>query len=312
MKIVQYDLTTYSERIVSLDEMTANTCPNKIFWVWVHPKDKKNIHELVVNLQLANDLFVSEQKRVPRIVDSGSSLFVRLPICQIHGVGKEVSYESVVACLSSKFFILISEDNRLRNQLEKNFRISLMHAKTTCFMLFLFFEAIINNISETLFDFEAEVERYEENRLDDQYNQIVDVKKNLTKIKGNIFGIREVLRRILDRKIAVVSTECKKYIENIESHTSVIIYEIDSIVEMIKTILSQIDNDLVVRLNETMRILTAFSLVILPLTLITGIYGMNFQWMPELHWKYGYFAALGLLVVCAIATIFVFKRKKWF
>ncbi|WP_036600778.1 CorA family divalent cation transporter [Olivibacter sitiensis] len=65
------------------------------------------------------------------------------------------------------------------------------------------------------------------------------------------------------------------------------------------------------RTNETMRILTIFSVFFMPLTFIVGIYGMNFDIMPELHWKYGYPASLLLMVVITIIVYQWFKRKKW-
>jgi magnesium transporter len=88
--------------------------------------------------------------------------------------------------------------------------------------------------------------------------------------------------------------------------------ETDSLRDMLNSMLDQIDNALMQKMNETMKILTTFAAIFLPLTLITGIYGMNFQWMPELAWKYGYFYALTLLVVCGLSLLFIFKKMKWF
>ena len=65
------------------------------------------------------------------------------------------------------------------------------------------------------------------------------------------------------------------------------------------------------RLNRIMQVLTVFTVVFLPLTLIAGIYGMNFEHMPELHWRYGYPAAVGLMVVIVALTLIAFKRRRW-
>ena len=71
------------------------------------------------------------------------------------------------------------------------------------------------------------------------------------------------------------------------------------------------NSSLSANLNETIRTLTVIATIVLPLTLITGIYGMNFEFMPELTYEYGYFYALGLIAGVGILMIFYFKRKKW-
>ncbi|MEY8627736.1 CorA family divalent cation transporter, partial [Staphylococcus equorum] len=66
------------------------------------------------------------------------------------------------------------------------------------------------------------------------------------------------------------------------------------------------------KMNSIMRILTLVSVVFLPLTLITGIYGMNFSNMPELQWHYGYYIVLAIMLAISIGSIFYFKKEKWF
>lgn len=66
------------------------------------------------------------------------------------------------------------------------------------------------------------------------------------------------------------------------------------------------------RMNEVMKILTVISSIFMPLTFIVGIYGMNFDYLPELHWKFGYFFVLGLMFLIVLLMIYYFKKKKWF
>ncbi|MFC4740298.1 magnesium/cobalt transporter CorA [Flavobacterium ponti] len=66
------------------------------------------------------------------------------------------------------------------------------------------------------------------------------------------------------------------------------------------------------RMNEVMKILTVISSIFMPLTFIAGIYGMNFDNLPELHWKYSYFFVLGLMFLIVLSMIYYFKKKKWF
>ena len=65
------------------------------------------------------------------------------------------------------------------------------------------------------------------------------------------------------------------------------------------------------RMNEVMKVLTIMSSIFIPLTFLAGIYGMNFEFIPELRYRYGYFVLLGVMLVMFIALVFYFKRKKW-
>ncbi|EFE48638.1 hypothetical protein NEIELOOT_02612 [Neisseria elongata subsp. glycolytica ATCC 29315] len=65
------------------------------------------------------------------------------------------------------------------------------------------------------------------------------------------------------------------------------------------------------RMNQQMRVLTVITIIFMPLTVITGIYGMNFDNMPELHWQYGYFMVLGLMASIIVGLLVFFSRRKW-
>ena len=86
---------------------------------------------------------------------------------------------------------------------------------------------------------------------------------------------------------------------------------IESIKEMLTGMhdmyLSSISN----KMNEIMKVLTIIATIFIPLTFIAGIYGMNFKFMPELEWKWGYFISLGIMLVLAGIMLIFFKRKKW-
>ena len=66
------------------------------------------------------------------------------------------------------------------------------------------------------------------------------------------------------------------------------------------------------KVNDILKVLTIFSVIFIPLTFITGIYGTNFANIPGLNWKYGYYVMLGIIALIAVVMIFYFKKKKWF
>ena len=76
---------------------------------------------------------------------------------------------------------------------------------------------------------------------------------------------------------------------------------------MLETYLSSLSN----RMNEVMKVLTIIATIFIPLTFIAGVYGMNFQHMPELAWRWGYPAVLGVMFLVLVGMLIFFKRKKW-
>jgi magnesium transporter len=76
---------------------------------------------------------------------------------------------------------------------------------------------------------------------------------------------------------------------------------------MVEAYLSTVSN----RMNEIMKVLTTITTIFMPLTVITGIYGMNFEYLPELKWRYAYFVVLGIMVVVALSLLSYFRKKHW-
>ncbi len=102
-----------------------------------------------------------------------------------------------------------------------------------------------------------------------------------------------------------------RYNANLYDHTIQVIDTVESYRDIVSgmhdTYLSSVNN----RMNAVMKILTILATIFIPLTFVTGIYGMNFRHMPELFWEWGYYAALGLMLVIAMIMLAYFRKKKW-
>ena len=111
--------------------------------------------------------------------------------------------------------------------------------------------------------------------------------------------------------IGVPSTVDKIYFRNIYDHTIQIIETLESLRDltsgMMDLYLSSVSN----KMNEIMKVLTIFSTIFIPLTFFAGVYGMNFKFLPELEWKYGYFAFWGVMIIITLCMLAFFRRKKW-
>jgi magnesium transporter len=317
--IVELDLFTRQTRRLDIHELDINPEDlTKIYWIHAdltQSKERKIIRKKLGLPQEVIELCSENQYRA-QLIDSTNSLSLLLQSPQsdtLSAEDHEAPVGNLLIHLTSQFCFTASEKPILaiKNLLE-NYSKGIPYAKTPCFVLFLLIDDIINTYSDLLYDFELASEEIDVHSEKVVYHEVVHLKRQLLKIKRFSTAIRDVLMRISGRKIAVISDACRLSLQNLLAHSEMIVNEADSIRDLLSSILDQIDNSVIQQVNGTMKVLTGFAAIFLPLTLISGIYGMNFHWIPELDWKYGYFWALGLMAVSGLGLFFLFKKKNWF
>jgi magnesium transporter len=140
---------------------------------------------------------------------------------------------------------------------------------------------------------------------------LVHLKRRVIALRKTLILMREVLARLIRGEFELVEDREIVYYRNVFDHlvryTELIEGAREMVSDLMQTHLAAQSN----KLNGIMKALAMVSTVILPMSLITGIYGMNFRNLPELEWHYGYYMALGLMVLTAAATLGVFYWKKW-
>jgi magnesium transporter len=136
------------------------------------------------------------------------------------------------------------------------------------------------------------------------------MKRDMIFMRKAVWPLREVVNSLIKGEIFIKrSTEV--YLRDVYDHTIQVIDSIESLRDMASGLLDIYMTSLGNRMNEIMKVLTVLASIFIPLTFIAGVYGMNFEYMPELKWKFGYFAALGLMGAIALLMVIFFKKKKW-
>ncbi len=142
--------------------------------------------------------------------------------------------------------------------------------------------------------------------------RIYFVKRELMYLRKSVYPLRELIGSLSDSTSMVIGQEVRIYLRDVHDHLIQIVDSVetyqDILSNMLDTYLSSISN----KTNDTMKILTIFSTIFIPLTFLAGIYGMNFDSIPELHMKYGYLLFWGVSVVITGCMILFFHKKKWF
>jgi magnesium transporter len=183
------------------------------------------------------------------------------------------------------------------------------------FLLYSILDIVVGHYHPVLDTIEDDLDQLEEiifqNPQPVVLRQILSVKRTLMRLKRTIFPQREVINHLARNEYEFVTQKTQFYFRDVYD----MLYRMAEMTEsfrdvsnaLVETYLSTVSN----RLNETMKVLTLLATIFMPLTVITGVYGMNFSNMPELRWHYGYFGVLGLMAVVTAAMLGYFKWKKW-
>jgi magnesium transporter len=183
------------------------------------------------------------------------------------------------------------------------------------FLLHEILDAMVDNYFPVLDQFDALIDRIEEEvfaRPDrETLNRIFSLKKEVMHLRRVAGPQREILNRLSRDPFSVISPKAAFYFRDVYDHLARITELAESYRDLITSALDAYLSVVSNRLNEIRKLLTVFTATLMPLTVMTGIYGMNFENMPELHSRYGYFIVLAVMAAITFGMLAFFRKKKW-
>ena len=189
-------------------------------------------------------------------------------------------------------------------------------AQTPSFLLYEYWDALIHSYRKTLRAMALEVERVQDeifaaDASDAIFNEVSAVTRDLLSFRKIMLAAREVLHELSSRRSPFVSENTQPFLEKmvdtLERLSSDLAVEREILSETLNLYMGIVSH----RTNKVVSRLTVVSMVFLPLTFIVGVYGQNFENMPELGWRYGYFGVWALLIVIAVGLLVFMKRREW-
>ena len=254
----------------------------------------------------------------PKYQRAGSVLYITLKMLSKDNVKNIIVSEQLSLILSGNMLITFQEAEGdvfgpVRERLtDKDARIRRSGADYLAYSLL---DSIADNYILILQDIAEEVENTEElllNKPDDSVlKRIIHLKKELLFLSKTLKPAKELVKDLLTESPGEIGDSLDFY-RDLLSNLSHAAETVDLYKEIVSEQQRAYDTFVNNKLNEIMKFLTIFSVIFLPLTLVTGIYGTNFDFIPELHFRYGYIFLWGLLVILAVLMISIFKKKKWF
>lgn len=231
---------------------------------------------------------------------------------------EELKIEQLSFVLGENYVVSFQEErgdhfDHIRNKMVEN--LGLIRRKGADFLAFQLLDAILDNYFETIEAINDDVRKLEKIVLKDPTQksliQLEHMKQLAEMVKKSLNPFKDSLKVITNRETSFIQKENIKYFQDLGSSCASAIEEIDSTIKSLEGLTNIYFSSLSQKMNETMKVLTTVATVFIPLTFIAGIYGMNFENMPELRYQNGYFMALGAMGVVFVGMLVYFKRKKW-
>ena len=186
----------------------------------------------------------------------------------------------------------------------------------TDFLLYTLVDLVVDSYFPILDEIEDEIDSLEERLLarakSADMNRLLAFKRSLVHVRRAVGPQREVLNQLTRHEFPFVRPENLVYFRDVYDHLLRITEELDSLRDILSSALEVHLASTSNQLNVTMKRLTAWGTIFVVITAIAGIYGMNFKFMPELEWRYGYFAVTSAMALISLALWFYFKKKDYF
>lgn len=322
ISILQYDEASVSETVdATVEQCVAAREKPGVVWI-----DVEGIHDVVVLEKLGlglgihplvmEDVLNTDQR--PKAEDYGEYLYIVLRMLCFDEKKNEVVADQVSIVLG-KDVVLTFQEGELdvfeplrRGIREGKGRIRKMG---TDYLAYALIDAIVDNFFVILERFGDEIDLLEDELVAQPARQTLQklyrLKRDMLFLRKSIWPVRELIAALERIGSPIVGDAIRMYLRDVHDHAVYLVDTIETFRDMLSGMLDIYLSSMSNRLNEVMKVLTIIATLFMPLTFLSGVYGMNFHSMPELSWRYGYPAVLGVMAAVAGTMLLFFRRKKW-
>ena len=268
------------------------------------------LHPLVME-----DILNTDQR--PKVEEYPGYLYIVLRMLQFDKDRQQIHSEQLSLVLGKNHVLSFQERpgdvfEGVRERLRAGRRIRFMRSD---YLTYALLDAVVDHYFEMLEYIGEQVEELEDQVIDapgpDTLARMHHYKREMLLLRKSIWPLRELLSRLARDENPLISEETRLYLRDVYDHVVHVMDSIDTIRELLVSMLDLYLSSVSKRTNEIMKVLTIFASLFMPLTFIVGVYGMNFDVMPELRWAWGYPAVMLLMLVLVVGLLVLFRRRRW-
>ncbi|MET3292616.1 UNVERIFIED_CONTAM: magnesium transporter [Brevibacillus sp. OAP136] len=300
--------------ITEIDDIEETTSPpyNGFYWIEAGLFDLDVLQQLFGLHDLAIEDCIDEEEQRPKLEQYHDHYFI--VINSIQFTNHEIFLREVNLFLGEHYIITIT-----KYPIDEMQRMPALLREEEVNAADLFLYHLVDQIVESYFDvidqIEDMLENLEEqillNTQKSQLNQIIGLRREILYAKKMIGPQRDLIAALNKKELVLIDDKLQKYFGDIHENAVKVAESFETFRDLIANLREAYQSALSGRANDIARIFTALTTIFMPLTIVTGIYGMNFTNMPELHTRYGYFIVLGFMFFLALGMYLYFKKKDW-
>ena len=294
--------------------------PQDVFWLNVHGLDdasaiRETCESLGLPLHAADDLLDTSQR--PTVEEYPQALYFSLKSIERQR-GSRVELEQIGFVLLERGVWSVQEKpadlfGGVRERLRTGKGV--VRLRSADYLLFTLLDAVLVPYRSVLGRWEETVDRLEDDVLERPNRRILVVaqalKRDLAQLRRALIPLRDAVNALEKGQFSVLKEENRPYFRDLKEKTLDLLERMEALRTLLDSVESLYLSALSQKTNEVMRVLTVFSTIFMPLTFIVGVYGMNFDWMPELRVSWGYPAVLLAMAIIAVSMLVWIKRKGW-
>ena len=255
----------------------------------------------------------------PKVQEYDNCLYISIKMLQYDEATDSISVENLCLIMTNTVLISFQEKKgdvfepireRIRGQKRR------LRTSGTDYLTFTLLDIVVDNYIYILSILGEKIENLEEvlllNPNQSVMEEINNFKRELNFLRKNINPAKEMITSLAKMESDFIKEENDMHYKELQNNISQAIETSDSYREILSDQLNIYHTTISSKLNDIMKFLTIFSVIFIPLTFIAGIYGTNFDVLPELHYKHSYYIMWGVMIVVALGMLVYFRKKQWF
>jgi magnesium transporter len=273
-------------------------------------------NRLAIHPLTLEDILDTSQR--PKLEIFDHYLFIELNMLLLDQDFTQIQAEQVSLILGENYVITLqNEPNDVFDPVRKRLREGMrrLNQQGADYLAYALIDAIVDHYFIVLENLGEQIEFLEEelvtNPNPETLQTIHELKRELIFLRKSVWPLRELIGALERGESPLFQGSTLIYLQDVYDHTIQVIDTVETFRDMVSGMLDIYLSSVSNRMNEVMKVLTIIATVFMPLSFIVGLYGMNFQYMPELGWKWGYLGVWIIIILVVVGMLTYFRRKKW-